>query len=973
MTIKPTPRRRGSALAGAIVVIFMLLAVVMALHHYQGLARQTYMAAEADLRFREGTNFAVQKQLFPSSTTPSLSVTAGVTNVTPANVTSISAQAARNIFDRAAGLPDLRALENSPAHTYLKLTPTTSDTGLKVFGSRTYSAVLTQVPGFAVFAPKGSVNVTTLRGWSNPTFDDPRNTLQAYSGVPAVVAAAKDATVEQCTYGEAYAVNGTATIKAGQGVAYKTKEFPVRPYTDALLANIQTAKDKLTVAAATGDKTSSLVSDSVGPSAVLDLIFGGGEGLAQFLSLRNANHFWLPVIPAFLSNPPYLFEFSFSVPFPPDTADYSENPSAKAAKQDLENKQTEYGAQAKVVQQKSDAVKAAQKEYDENPSQANLNALNAAKSELSFEEGKLDDIKDDIEDLGKQLASFSEGGSNSIPPKVPPTRAEDPSGNDGQDGFCLSFVGDLLVTALKSIFTLDLDSFVNAFSNDDVKLVHFGSKNRAFGFQLEPGNMVLDATTTVPRGRTLKLRSTGTITIRGDLWLQRGSTFVAECEKLKLEDPPGGDSTSFYTPCGRIFLEEGATLVCTGQVEAPGSPESGSVIVGGVPGKIHPITTAIIADGGVKLPNGVFAASAIDDLVEGLSFGNPGLASLNNDLLRPLLSNIGPNAAKALGPFWARKPYFAKYCTTLWIIFPPVIFGAPAPVPVPVAPVPLPRENMLNPIAHALAYVYSTTLNMSLGENFYTHSDWWIFGEGVVPMIPQSNPVTLASSIANFPATALNALDPATLMANLVKEVAEQMIKKVLAKVIQKIATEVATAAIPYGGWAIMLANLAGVDDVITDGLGANENVGDSLISELGDTVKQAGANTLDSLKTKFTTLVTDKFLREYNGVLVSSGDTIEVGGKNATGMFIARQNVSMTAEQCVGTVISTEGNVNCRSLLYYPYFNRASLYVPKPTADGWAARAAEFGYDSACASGQATDVGPPAIPQRVAAQGWAK
>lgn len=973
MTIKQPPVRRGSALAGAIVVIFMLLAVVMALHHYQGLARQTYMAAEADLRFREGTNFAVQKQLFPSSTAPSLAVTAGVTNVTPGNVTSISTEAAKNIFDRATGLPDLRALENSPAHTYLKLTPTTSDTGLKVFGSRTYSAVLTQVPGFAVFAPKGSVNVTSLRGWSNPTFQDPRSTLEAYSGVPAVVAAAQDAKVEDCTYGEAYAVNGTAKITSGRGVAYKVKEFPVRPYTDALLANIQTARTKLMTAAATGDKTSSLVSDSVGPAAVLDLIFGGGEGLEQFLSLRNANHFWLPIIPAFLSNPPYLFEFSFSVPFPPDTADYSENPSAKAAKEDLEKEQDKYGKQAAIVAQKSEAVKAAQKEYDENPSDVNLANLNAAKSDLATEEGVLNNIKDKIEDLGKTLADFSSGGGNAIPSKVPPTRAEDPSGSDGQDGFCFSFMGELLATALKSIFTLDLDSFVNSFSNDDVKLVHFGSKNRAFGFQLDPGNLVLDATTTVPRGRTLKLRSSGTITIRGDLWLQRGSTFVAECTKLKLEDPPGGDSSSFYTPCGRIFLEEGATLVCTGEVEAPGSPESGSVIVGGVPGKIHPITTAIIADGSVKLPNGVYAASAIDDLVEGISGGNSALTSLNNQLLRPLLSSIGPNAAKALGPFWARKPYFAKYCSTLWIIFPPVIFGAPAPVPVPVAPVPLPRKNMLNPIAHALAYVYSTTLNMSLGENFYTHSDWWIFGEGVVPMIPQCDPVTVASSIANFPSTALDALDPATILTNLVKDAAEQMIKKILAKVIQKIATEVATAAIPYGGWAIMLANLAGVDDIINDGLGANENVGDSLISELGDTVKQAGSNTLDGLKSKFTTLVHDKFLREYNGVLVSSGQTLEVGGKNATGMFIARQNLSVTSEQCVGTLISTEGSVNCRSLLFYPYFNRASLYVPKPTADGWAARAGEFGYDSACASGQATDVGPPAIPQRLAAQGWAK
>lgn len=973
MTIKHPSPRRGSALAGAIVVIFMLLAVVMALHHYQGLARQTYMAAEADLRFREGTNFAVQKQLFPSSTTPSLAVTAAVGNVTPANTTTIGNVVAANIFDRANGLPDLRALENSPAHTYLKLTPTTPDVGLKVFGNRTYSAVLTQVPGFAIFAPKGSVNVTDLRGWSNPTFQDPRSSVEAFSGVPAVVAALTDANVTNCTYGEAYAINGKATIGSGQGVAFQTKEFPVRNYTDALVANIAKAKDDLRKAAKTGDKTSSLVSDTVGPSAVVDLMFGGGEGLEQFLSLRNANHFWLPVIPAFLTNPPYLWEFSFSVPFPPDTADYTENPAAKAAKNELEALNEQYKNKGAEVEAASKKAEQKSKEYDQNQTESNRIERDNAIAELNARNSELEDIKDKIEDKGKQLASYSEGGASSIPPKVPPTRSQDPSGTDGQDGFCFSFVPELIAGALKALVTFDGDAFIQPpFANDDVKLVHFGSKDRQFGFQLSESNMVLDATTTVPRGRTLKLRSSGTITIRGDLWIQRGATFVAECPRLVVEDPPGGDSSSFFTPSGRIFLEEGATLVCSGAVEAAGSSEWGSVVVGGVPGKIHPITSAILADGGVKLPHGVFAASAIDDLVEGIAGNNAALKGLNDHLLRPLLSNIGPNAAKAVGPFWARKPYFAKYVTTVWIIFPPILFGAPAPIPVPVAPVPLPRENMLNKIARALAYVYSTSLNMSLGENFYTHSDWWIFGEGTVPMVPQMDPVTAATAIANFPNEALDALDPGTIIKNLVENVVKQAVKYVVVEVLKKVVTEVATSAIPYGGWAIMIANVAGIDTDLLTKENSNKDAGDQLISGLGDTVKQAAGDSLNQLRTKFDTLVHDKFLREYNGVLVT-GDTIEVGGKNATGMFVARQALTVTSERCVGTLVSTEGNVNCRSLLFYPYFNRASLYVPKETADGWLGRAAQFEYDSAFASGKATDVGPPAIPMHVAAQGWAK
>ena len=68
---------------------------------------------------------------------------------------------------------------------------------------------------------------------------------------------------------------------------------------------------------------------------------------------------------------------------------------------------------------------------------------------------------------------------------------------------------------------------------------------------------------------------------------------------------------------------------------------------------------------------------------------------------------------------------------------------------------------------------------------------------------------------------------------------------------------------------------------------------------------------------------------------------------------------------------MSLEGNVDCQNLLYYPYFNRASFYVPKATPNGWFERALMFQYDQAFSSNTAVDVGPPAIPPRISAQGW--
>src|ERR1017187_1783782 len=84
--------RRGSALTAAIVVIFMLLVVVLALYQYEGMARQTYMTEEATLRFREGSRFALQQQIVGTAAPSDLTVIASVSNVTPSNTVSLPSQ-----------------------------------------------------------------------------------------------------------------------------------------------------------------------------------------------------------------------------------------------------------------------------------------------------------------------------------------------------------------------------------------------------------------------------------------------------------------------------------------------------------------------------------------------------------------------------------------------------------------------------------------------------------------------------------------------------------------------------------------------------------------------------------------------------------------------------------------------------------------------------------------------------------------
>lgn len=314
---------------------------------------------------------------------------------------------------------------------------------------------------------------------------------------------------------------------------------------------------------------------------------------------------------------------------------------------------------------------------------------------------------------------------------VPRIRKDDDElkNGKGRTGWDMKVAFDAIANLFGMIPDLisgDARALYKLFSNTDVKLIHFGGKERPFDnfkFPKTGGPTVIDATMNVPRGRTLTLRSNNILEIKGNLWLQRGSTFVADCDTLLISRGHDGKGAvsgdGFFDPSGRIFMEEGSTLICRGKLQCAGSPRWGSVIVGGVPSKIHPITAGIFAQN-VTLDNGVLAGCALDDLVEGI--GGSSLSGLNDHFLRPLLSVIAPNAAKVLGPVHARKPYFASYATTILIFFfPTPPFGIPSPVPI-ITPVPMPTKNLHVAIAKVFALLYQVNLNLGIGENFYTHS-----------------------------------------------------------------------------------------------------------------------------------------------------------------------------------------------------------------------------------------------------------
>ncbi|MBS2033454.1 hypothetical protein JST97_00585 [bacterium] len=964
-------RARGSALVAVMMVIAMLMAVVLAISHFQAVARRTYMTEEANLRFREAARFETRRQVLNINPPGDLILSVKVKDETPAGTPKLSKEMASDIFNRSSSqLPDLRSVDKSPANQVLRFTPQSNDPGLLVFGSNTYTQLVTNVPGYAAYAPNGSVNITNLESWANPTFQDARKTLQAYSGVMAVVAAKQDANIANVTYGEAHVMEGTAKFDHGDGVGFKKKNFPLPAYEALLVQQAKDARQALINQAASGDKTQQLYSGDLSPQSVIDLFFNGQQGLEAMLSLNKSNHFFMPTIPFFSSAPPYLYSFAFHMPYPADNASYSPNENLNKQVEALNKQIKQAGEDLKKAY---DVQQAAQQAYDQNKSSDNLQKLIDANTAYNLAKAKVDDLNQQMQALfGPQKAAMDAQIGSSQPRGVPLTRAQDPSGNDGVTGWSYASSGSLLGQLIKLIFTFDVEDLAKSFGNTEVKLVHFGTKEREFKFVLDGNNLGIDATMTVPRGRVLKL-SGKNITISGDLWLQRGSTFYADCDKLTVVPGRGSDPSKYFSPCGRIFMEEGSTLICRGEVECLGSSDWGSVVVGGVPGKIHPITAAIFANK-VTLGNGIFAGCALDDLAEGLGdlFNSSELKDLNSKLMRPLFTEVAPNAAKALGPFWPRKPYFAKYATTFQVICPPLPpFGEPGP-PVPTA-IPLPIKNVLVPIERALGYVYSVSLNLGLGENFYTHSDWWIFGEGVVPVVPQVDPNKILDKLNNLTGS-IAGLHPEDIIKTFIEAAVKDMVSYVVAEVVEKIVAKVLAAAIPYAGLAEVATSL--LDEATSNLTGrdtARDSAGQALTSALTDSLASAGKATLDKLASTVSMNLQDDFLREYNGLLVYADDTITVGGKNATGMFVAGGNLRVTSNQCTGTLLSVNGNIQCTSLLFYPYFNRASLYLPKETASGWLERGAQCFYDKDWDSKKAVDVGPPAIPPVVSAQGWAQ
>lgn len=958
------PMRRqtvgGSILAMAMAFMFVLITIVVAFHTTQSRAARTVTQAEAELQFRQSFEFAVAQLLLGDASAPGwLRVKADCALVAD---NDMPAQYATKLWD---GLPNWnpKGQEYAPGHRTYKLTPKTNDSSLNVFERNTAWMVAHDQGGYAVYAPKGSVNLAGAKGWANPSFIDERASADAYSGVPFLVGAKDDITVAKMPYGAAYSVDGLIDLGSSStdlALGYKGP-LPLRAYEKVLKQSLDDAKATLESAATSGNKTHDIKGGALATvGGVLDMLTSGDPSQLS-VTLEQGMKFPFPMIPGFSATVPGIFfEFWFHMPYPPDyyTPGVDDGEGAQTGER-IRKLNDEIEALRKEVQ-KLDAQIAA--EPDGLARDALIAKRAARKSEL-------DDKLDEASIIRNQLEMFSGSAkadmdANMSAQSVPTMRSEDeslPIPDTGLQGWAYGELLSKMLDLLTSTITGNLRGIAESVTTD-VRLFHFGPKDNKPNFKFSDG-FYCDATFTVPQGRTF--RYDGKMEISGDLWLQKGSVMHVTGD-LKVSHPnPGSGSSEPLNPCGKIVMEEGSTLIVGGNLRMEGDPKFGSLWVCSPPTHLAPISSAIFAAGSVTIPYGSFSATNLEDMARSVE----GLGTLA-DGLGTVFTSVVPNLAKIAGPFHTRQPYFASYATTFQLTIVPTPIG---PIPVP-TPIPLPKKNVLVPFFRAMTMVYSGSLNVSLGENLSTHSDWWAFGDGVVPVMIKLNPLGPLNSLKHLSLASLTPnLDWNDYLTQLTTSVLKDAATYAIVEVGKKLITAVMASVAPGG--SMISTVVESVLDSVDSRIKTFDDFGKSVTdAAIGPLVEQLG-DIKDKLDQEIDHALQEAYLREVAGPLIYA-DSISVGNgsdppRMMAGMLVAEHNILVESKVFVGSLMSFSGNVSAQDVYFTPLFTRASLYVPKATATNAPARAVQYEYGKNFDSHQAIDINTGVW--QVTTEGWSR
>ena len=949
---------RGNILAMAMAFMFILVTITIAMHTTQSRAVRTVTQAEAEIRYRQAAEFKTVNLLFNNAPYPSgLKMEADETLVGDFQMAN---SYGKDIWGSMPDWEPKSGAKYAPGHKTYKLEPDTNDAALDVFADKYTWMVCHNEGGYAVYAPKGTVKMGNGIGWRNPNFTDTSTVLEAYSGVPFEVASQGSIEVEKMPYGNAYSVQGPIDLGSDANdlaVPY-VGPLPMRSYEAALKQSLTAARSSLENAANSGNKTNDLSGGVLaGVGGIMDMLVSGDASKLN-VSLEQAMEFPFPMIPGFSATlPPFFYEFWFHMPYAPDfyQKEKADDGSGKSTGQkvaDLDKKIKNLEKELQTLKDKKAA------EPDEDKKKDIQKDIDKKQKELDDAKAEMDSLKKQIEKEAADAKSNIE--NNSTAPENPTTRQQDkdiPVPKTGLKGWAYGPLMSNMLNLLVGMITGDLEKIGESVMAK-VRVVHFGGKTNEPEFKFDDG-FFCDATFTVPRGRTFKYN--GKMEVEGDLWLQKGSVMQVT-GNLKVSNPEPGSNP--LKPCGKVVLEQGATLIVGGDFECEGDPRFGSVWACSPPTHLTPVSAAIFVQGKATLPYGSFSAATLEEMA-----GAVGGIDAVADALQVLFQDVAPNLAKIAGPFHTRQPYFASYATTFQLTFVPTPFG---PIPVP-TPIPLPKKNVLIPLFRALTMVYTGTLNMALGENLYTHCDWWVFGEGVVPVMIKINPLGPLNSIKDISLSGLSFnIDWKDYMTELTTTVIKGAAEFAVVEVGKALLKEV-MKMVPGGSIIGM------VTDQIVDAVDLKSNAFDDFQEKVVDAAIGPFVEQFKNIKDKIEDEIRDNlkeaYLREVVGPLIYA-QSIEVGDPDdppllMAGMLVAEDSLDCNVESFVGSLTSFNGNITAKDVYFTPLFTRASLYVPKSTAGTAIGRAVQVEFGKNFDNGQAVDVGTGVW--QVTTEGWSR
>lgn len=832
---------------------------------------------------------------------------------------------------------------------------------------------------YGAFAPSGSITLKDAYGCANP-IDDTNPVNGDYpSGVPVDMYAKQDIQLQDYPHGKAYTRSGSITISGIRGAICRTNvngalSKDVEKYRNIMEDQLSSAYTNLVKIPL--DKSSIMYGAKV--TNIADFIKGLFE---EYITLQQSASFPFAALTCNASNPSEktmgdYYTFRVHSPYTADSKDVSigasaVQDSAKLAYKVLNEVQKifeRYEIDWRVSPTE-ECITQAESELAEDISTTSeeladateglpetallVAALTAKLAVLVADEGFLNTFSVNFFLMRGYEADFIAHclGSTKTEPK---TTTEDGSFNNSGWPFisiCTNANKVLIVEQLNiegsEKYAL-LGTELMADREAKYRLSHFGSADFTTNFtSINSSNFQFNGTLTVPRGRTLK--QPGDLTITGDLWVQDGGLlYVTGSLNVKAPANPNQNIHEMVRPSGRVFLGSGSAIIVDGDFQCAGSKALGSVVLTSPAEKIYTITSCIYSNNGsVTLPYGITPGIAMDELA-----ADGGVIPAQGKMLQKMMS-YAANMAKICGPFHVRKSFFASNAASLLVFRHKALGVGIDPLNFPLLmPLKQNLNNVPNDILAILSQAFTLKLNAYLGENFFTHSDWWLFGEGVLPIIPKMDHSLVSKET----------IELADMEAALGEVVAidTETGPVLLEGTIAIDAAEVASKALPeiYGCFVEKEFQNNCDQTAATSATDIKNAAADAYmpfteVVKEADNLKSTFANARQYFKTFCETAypimenhlpggISQKPFVGCPGILIYAGENVNMGQKGgevfkdflpASGLIIASKDLVINGSfRMVGCLVSLKGNINATDtkLRFYPYFTRASLYSPK-------------------------------------------